>query len=134
VHLSGLRSPRTRRKSNASRGRLNATCQHALIPTIALAFHYLCTSLRKRQTIYTFMLLHLSDEHKFQLMSKLSLVLLAAAVEGELDVREERPAQLVADTLFVLSSKVRVEARGPSLDPATHTTRPRLRWAPFCRT
>jgi len=90
---------------------------------------------RKRQTIYTFMLRHLSDEHKFQLMSKLSLELLAAAVEGELDVREERPAQLVADALFVLSSKVRVDAHsqagGRSLDPgSSHPTLPRSHCGP----
>ena len=57
------------------------------------------------------MLSNLTEEHKFQLMSKLSLELLAAAAEGQLDVREERAAQLVADALFVLASKVSSTAR-----------------------
>ena len=52
------------------------------------------------------MLRNLTDEHKFQLMSKLCQELLAEAAEGALDVREERASQLVADALQVLASKV----------------------------
>jgi hypothetical protein len=61
---------------------------------------------RLRHGIYAFLVGRMTEEHKFQLLGRLATEVLGPAAEGVLDVREEKMAQLVADTLVVLASKV----------------------------
>ena len=60
---------------------------------------------RKRQTIYSFLLTHMTDEQKFNLCGKLSHEVLGAFVDETLPFNNDSSAILV-DSLTVLASKV----------------------------